>query len=251
MEQLTVERSILIAAPRERVWQAVTDPAEIAQWLLPPALGAQLKRDAQGALLVCLGPMEIPFARVDIVETLGTVHTQSLPDKLLTTVYRLEEEPGGTRVTVTIAGFDRLPADTRQDFLGPTGASWEKALANLKAFIAGAALPFPGARGGPASSIGGVAAQVRHTVVCTRNFSDVLSRQRRYTHVIRSVNLPCKHFPRSRHRRHRHRFKLELWLEIERWRNCQIARSRTKARYLGLTALRPRGANRCVRLRWI
>lgn len=143
MEQLTVERSILIAAPRERVWQAVTDPAEIAQWLLPPALGAQLKRDAQGALLVCLGPMEIPFARVDIVETLGTVHTQSLPDKLLTTVYRLEEEPGGTRVTVTIAGFDRLPADTRQDYLEPTGRSWEKALANLNAHIIGAALPFP------------------------------------------------------------------------------------------------------------
>ena len=29
MEKLTIERSIWIAAPRERVWQAVTDPAQI------------------------------------------------------------------------------------------------------------------------------------------------------------------------------------------------------------------------------
>ncbi|KPV45879.1 hypothetical protein SE17_43925, partial [Kouleothrix aurantiaca] len=95
------------------------------------------------ALLVCLGPMEIPFARVDIDEAHGSVRTQSLPDKLLTTEYRLEEEAGGTRVTVTMTGFEHLPADTRQDFLEPTGASWEKALANLNAFITGAALPFP------------------------------------------------------------------------------------------------------------
>ena len=36
MEILTVERSIWIGAPRERVWQAVTDPEQLAQWLLPP-----------------------------------------------------------------------------------------------------------------------------------------------------------------------------------------------------------------------
>lgn len=143
MEQLVVERSIVIPAPRERVWQALTDAEQIAQWLLPPALGAQLRRDAQGALVASLGPMEIPFIRQDADEARGIVRTQSLPDKFLITEYQLREEQGGTRVTVTVAGFEQLPADTRQDFLGPTGASWEKALANLKAFIAGAALPFP------------------------------------------------------------------------------------------------------------
>ncbi|HEU5014487.1 MAG TPA: SRPBCC family protein [Roseiflexaceae bacterium] len=143
MEQLSVERSMWIAAPRERVWQAVTDPEQIAQWLLPPALGAQLKRDGKGTLLVCLGPMEIPFANVEVDQALWSVRTQSLPERLLTTAYRLEEENDGTRITVTMTGFERLPADTRQDHLEPAGTSWEKALANLNAFIAGAALPFP------------------------------------------------------------------------------------------------------------
>ena len=35
MEQLTVERTIWIAAPRQRVWQAVTDPAQLEQWYAP------------------------------------------------------------------------------------------------------------------------------------------------------------------------------------------------------------------------
>jgi len=51
MEQLKVERSIWIDAPRERVWQAITDPANLAQRLLPPALGADMKRDANGNLI--------------------------------------------------------------------------------------------------------------------------------------------------------------------------------------------------------
>jgi len=143
MDQISVERSIWIAAPREQVWQAVTDPEKVAQWLLPPALGAQLRRDDNGTILVCIGPMEIPFASMEVVEAPGHVRSHTLPDRLLTTTYRLEEENGGTRVTVTMTGFELLPADARQDRLEPSGASWEKALANLNAHIIGAALPFP------------------------------------------------------------------------------------------------------------
>ena len=35
MSKIVIERSIWIASPRERVWQAVTDPAQIAQWFAP------------------------------------------------------------------------------------------------------------------------------------------------------------------------------------------------------------------------
>jgi hypothetical protein len=35
MRKMAIERSIWIAAPRERVWQAVTDPAQIVQWFAP------------------------------------------------------------------------------------------------------------------------------------------------------------------------------------------------------------------------
>jgi uncharacterized protein YndB with AHSA1/START domain len=143
MDQLTVERSIWIDAPREQVWQAITDPAHLAQWFLPPALGAQMKRDASGTFFVCMGPMEIPIAFQEAPKQPRQVTSRSLPDQLFATTYLLEEENGGTRVRVTMSGFEALPADVREDRMKPSGAAWEKALANLKAHVAGTELPFP------------------------------------------------------------------------------------------------------------
>lgn len=143
MEKLTVQRSIWIPAPRERVWQAVTEPEQVAQWLLPPALGAQMKRDTKGTFFVCLGDMEVPVAVLEAVRPPQQVTSRSLPDRLLATTYVLEEENGGTRVTVTMTGFEGLPADAREDRVKPSGAGWEKVLANLKAYVAGTELPFP------------------------------------------------------------------------------------------------------------
>lgn len=143
MDQMMVERSIWIEAPRERVWQAVSEPAQMAQWFLPPVLGAEMKRNGDGKLLVSMGPMEIPVAVLEDSRPQQQLTTRSLPDGLITNTYILEDENGGTRVTVRMGGFERLSPDARQDRLGPSGESWEKALLNLKAYIAGAELPYP------------------------------------------------------------------------------------------------------------
>lgn len=141
MEQKTVERSIWISAPRQRVWDAVTDPAQMAQWFLSPSLGAQLKRDAGGKLLICFGPMEVGIAVFDTLDAPRRATSRSLPEKQLVTAYAFEEENGGTRVTVTMSGFETLPTGAVQERLAPTGAAWEKALANLKAYVEGAEIP--------------------------------------------------------------------------------------------------------------
>ncbi len=143
MEQIKVERTIWIDTPRERVWQAITDPANLAQWLLPPALGAQLKRDANDTILVYMGGMEIPIAVLEEIDPPRHVRSRGLPDGVIAITYMLEEENDGTRVTVTMSGFEKLPADVRQDRIMPSGTAWEKALANLKAYVAGTTLPFP------------------------------------------------------------------------------------------------------------
>ena len=143
MAEIKVERSIWMDAPRERVWQAITDPADLAQWLLPPVLGAEMKRDAHDTLFVSMGGMEIPVAILEAVEAPRHVSIRGLPDRLIEIACSLEEENNGTRVTVTMSGFERLPAEARQDRIAPSGAAWEKGLANLKAFVTGTSLPFP------------------------------------------------------------------------------------------------------------
>src|SRR5262245_57358521 len=124
MEQVTVERSTWIDAPRERVWQDVTEPEQIAQWLLPPSLAAQMKRDDSGTIFVCMGEMEIPIAIFEAIEAPWQVSSRGLPDRLIAATYTLEEENGGTRVTVTMSGFESLPADARQDRLKPSSMGW-------------------------------------------------------------------------------------------------------------------------------
>jgi uncharacterized protein YndB with AHSA1/START domain len=141
MQNTTVERSIWIAAPRQRVWDAVTEPDQVAQWFLSPQLGAQMKRDEAGKVYVCFGPMEIGVAVFDVMEPPRRATSRSLPEKQLSTHYALEEENGGTRVTITMTGFELPPTGAVEERLAPTGASWEKALANLKAFVEGKEIP--------------------------------------------------------------------------------------------------------------
>ena len=143
MEQTTVERSIWIDAARERVWQAVTEPERIAGWMLPPALGAQIVRAADGTLAVSMMGAEIPLATLDVIEPLQQAVSYGLPDRQIAITYRLDEQDGGTQVNVRLSGFEKLPADARQGRVRPSGAAWEKGLLNLQAAVAGAELPFP------------------------------------------------------------------------------------------------------------
>ncbi len=142
MEKITVERSIWIKAPIERVWTAITDPGQLGQWLLPPAMGAQLIQNGD-TLAVSMGPMSIDLALLEALDKPRTATLRGLPDRLIAASFVLNEDNNGTRVTVTMTGFETLPEAAVQERLGPSGAGWEKALQNLKAFVDGAALPFP------------------------------------------------------------------------------------------------------------
>jgi uncharacterized protein YndB with AHSA1/START domain len=143
MSDNKIERSIWIAAPRERVWQAVYEPEQLAQWFLPPALGAQLSRDDSGKLSVMMGPMAIEVAIQEQVSPPKQLTSRGLPDRQIAATYALEEERDGTRVTVRLTGLESLPAAAAQERLEPSSTGWEKALQNLKAFVEGQPLPHP------------------------------------------------------------------------------------------------------------
>ena len=87
---LNFETSMWMPAPRERVWGALTDPQQLAQWFLPPALGAQLELDGDGKLSVMMGPMGVKVAVFDALDAPRQITSRSLPDQLLTTTTTLE-----------------------------------------------------------------------------------------------------------------------------------------------------------------
>jgi uncharacterized protein YndB with AHSA1/START domain len=141
--KLELERSTWIAAPRERVWQAITEPEQLEQWFLPPSLGARMTRDEDGTLSVGLGPMKANVAVLQDVEPPKQVTTFGLPDRLIAITYTLEEENDGTRVRVILRGGESLSGSAVEERLAPSGEAWEMALANLKAYVEGQELPYP------------------------------------------------------------------------------------------------------------
>lgn len=140
MEGKVIERSIWIDAPRERVWKAVSDPAQITAWF-SPGIPISFKDDT---VFIHMEGQEIAVAQVVTNDPPRELTTRSLPDMALTTTYLLEEENGGTRFRVIEKGFEALSPEARQARLDQDAPTWERALENLQAFIKGEPLPHPG-----------------------------------------------------------------------------------------------------------
>ena len=131
MEKMIIQRSIWIAAPRERVWQAVTDPAQIAAWFAP---GTSFSQNGN-IISLRVGEDEREVALIEVFDPPHQLTTRSLPDRALATTYTLEEENGGTRFTVTETGFEALSEEARQARLDQDDQGWIMVLENLKAAI--------------------------------------------------------------------------------------------------------------------
>jgi uncharacterized protein YndB with AHSA1/START domain len=185
MEKMSVERSIRLDAPRERVWQAMTTPEEIVGWLVPNLPGAMMKRSETGTVTIFLGEMGVDFMTLEVVEAGRQAVIRALPDMLLSTTWTLADDGAGTQVTASTGGFDLLPENARQDRTEYIGRGWEQTLQNLQAAIAGAALPYPAAY---VSSLFGFWRDVRKTLTIERSIWMKAPRER----VWRAITDPVK-----------------------------------------------------------
>jgi uncharacterized protein YndB with AHSA1/START domain len=142
METAAVERSVLIDAPRQRVWQAITDPAQLEQWYAPgcpweiPALevGATVKfhntdTDIQLATIEELEPLH----RFTLRWELDPAH----PGITLLNSFVLEEEGDNTRVTVSQAGYESLPDGMREEQLRQDANAYTAIAESLKSYVEG------------------------------------------------------------------------------------------------------------------
>lgn len=148
MEQIAIQRSIWINAPRERVWQALTDPQQVAQWFAP---GVSFKSSGSevGARLYVEHPETGAALFVQVLEVVEPPHRLVLrsqpapPETPFVTMYQLEEEGQGTRLMLTFAGYEGVPDASRQQLMDEHGDGFDLMLGNVKAFIEGTDLPRP------------------------------------------------------------------------------------------------------------
>jgi uncharacterized protein YndB with AHSA1/START domain len=146
MIQSILEHKIWIAAPRERVWQAITESEQIKQWwgadgyaeISELRAGAPIKfGTGDGQIFATIRAVDPPHEFV--YEWPPHPRYFSVP---FVTSYRLEEENGGTRVTFSESGFEAWPDDeTRRARFERISREFLMVLENLKAFLEGRSLP--------------------------------------------------------------------------------------------------------------
>ena len=144
-----IERTVVLKAPRERVWRALSNAGEFGAWFR-----VNLKGQAFAPGKTVRGRLEIPGythvvldLHVDRVEPMdrfsyywhpyavdqGTDYTKE-PPTLVT--FTLKDAKGGaTELTVVETGFDKVPAHRRQQAYRMNSEGWDGQLRNIAAYV--------------------------------------------------------------------------------------------------------------------
>ena len=144
-----IERSIVLKAPRSRVWRALTDPGEFGAWFRADLAG-QSFAPGQAAR----GPITYPgyeHVQFDVsVERMEPerhfswrwhpyavepgIDYSHEPTTLVE--FTLEDTAdGGTRLTVVESGFDAIPSHRRDEAYRMNSGGWEGQMDNITAHL--------------------------------------------------------------------------------------------------------------------
>ena len=142
-----IEKSIVLKAPRARVWRALTDPKEFGDWFgmrfdgafVP---GARVAATVVGTTVdpdIARAQQQHAGVRFDVFiervepERLFSFRWHPGPpnpaadysnDPPTLVEFTLDEVPEGIRLTVTESGFDRLPAARRAEAFSSNEQGW-------------------------------------------------------------------------------------------------------------------------------
>jgi len=148
-----IEEQVLLRAPRERVWRALTSPDELGAWFGVNLAGATIAPGAHVRRNFTIPGHEHLFFDVTIEELVperrfawrwhpGAVEPgadySAEPRTLVT--FTLEDAPdGGTLLRVVESGFDGVPAHRRAAALLGNSSGWRSQLQKrLPAYLASA-----------------------------------------------------------------------------------------------------------------
>lgn len=142
-----IEKQILLKAPVERVWHALTDTAEFGSWFRVKLSG----KFVPGQTIA--GPVQYPgyehltwrvtIERMDLYRTFAwRWHPHAIdsnkdyshePTTLV--LFELSEVPGGTLLKVTESGFDGIPPERRDTAFRGNSEGWSIQMGNIERHV--------------------------------------------------------------------------------------------------------------------
>ncbi len=143
-----IEKSVILSAPRARVWRALANADEFGTWFGARLAGAFAPGARLTGRITAPGyehlTMELLVERVE-PESLFTYRWHpyavepgadyaSEPTTLVE--FRLAEVEGGTRLTVVESGFDKIPLERRAEAFRMNDQGWTEQMRNVERHVA-------------------------------------------------------------------------------------------------------------------
>lgn len=146
-----IKREIHLKAPLERVWRALTTPREFGEWF-----GVRLEAERFEAgqpvtgQLTISGYDHLKFQfEIETLEPLRVFAYRWHPyavdpardysqEPTTLVVFTLQEENGGTHLTVEESGFDQIPVERRSEAFRMNSGGWEQQVKNVERYVTSA-----------------------------------------------------------------------------------------------------------------
>lgn len=145
-----IEKQIVLRAPRDRVWRALSNAEEFGRWFGADMKGATFApgQTARGRITY---PgyehlmLEVQVERMEEGRLLSwRWHPYAVDPKvdysgepMTLVVFELHDAPEGTRLTVVESGFDQIPAARRAEAFRMNEGGWAEQMKNVERHVAG------------------------------------------------------------------------------------------------------------------
>ena len=154
-----IEKTIVLDAPRARVWRALTDAKEFGRWFGvkfdgPFVAGRALRGTVASTEVDAeIAKAQQPYVGMSFEITVERIEPERLfsfrwhpsaiepgvdySDEPTTLIeFTLEEAAGGVRLTVTESGFDRIPLERRVKAFAENEAGWAMQMTLIQKYLA-------------------------------------------------------------------------------------------------------------------
>ena len=143
-----LEKKVVLRAPRSRVWRAIADAKEFGAWFGVKVEGSFVEGKTVLGKITTPGydhlTLEVAIERIEPEKYLSyRWHPYAIDPKVdystepATLVeFRLDDAEGGTLLTITESGFDRIPIARRAEAFRMNDGGWGQQVENIARHVA-------------------------------------------------------------------------------------------------------------------
>ena len=140
-----IEKTVIIKAPRSRVWQAISDAQQFGEWFKVKLNGEFAAGATIAGTITYPGyeglRLEIVVDRIEPERLFsyrwhpGDPRTDYSREPMTLVEFTLEDAPGGTRLTIVESGFDQIPLARRAEAFRMNEGGWIEQIDNIGRYV--------------------------------------------------------------------------------------------------------------------